>query len=174
MLCIVGVLLVLVFAPDPDTLTRRKLESRARDWQPTAVDGIRPQRSIIVDDANVVGEWTVSRRLDGSSLSISPSAPNAYSVAFSTAGCCGACRMQRAARFENGVLTLDEPVAEYYPAVYDTLYAIRANGEDLLLPAPFVQQFEEGLADDRDRSSRNFVMRQYVYRRPEAVEDDSE
>ena len=73
-------------------------------------------------------------------------------------------------RFENGVLTLNEPITECLPAVYDTLYVIRANGEDLLLPAAFVDDFEDGLADDED----DLVMRMAVYRRTESIQGDSD
>lgn len=171
-IAIVGVLAVLLLGPDSSTVARRKIERRARDWTPSAADRLRPDPSLIAPDIEIAGEWESRRHLNSCSLSIRQTASNAYAVDFATGGCMGGCAFQRSGCYRNGVLTLDGPVAEYMPAAYDTLYAIRVNGEELLLPAAYVERFGEAVVDGEVRS--DLTLRNSVYRRASPAQEDLE
>ena len=169
---IIGLLLLLLLAPDSATTARRNIERRAREWTPSAADRMRPYPSLVAPDVDIAGQWLSRRHLNSCSLSIRQTSSGAYAVDFRTGGCMGGCGFQRNAQYHNGVLALDGAVAEYMPAVYDTLYAICVNGEDLLLPATYVDQFAEAFADGEVRN--DLVLRDSVYRRAQAVQEDSQ
>lgn len=162
---ICGVLAAL-FSPSSSTIARRKIERRAREWRPPESDRKPPSTSLMAPDFNIAGMWAVRRHLNASSMTIVRKGPGEYSVAFSTAGCMGFCEFQRSARLQNGVITLDAAVAEYMPCAYETLYAVRANGEELLLPAAFVDEFEAEFV--RRQEVDHQMMKNWVFRRLEA------
>lgn len=84
----------------------------------------------------------------------------------------GGCAFQRSGRYRNGVLALDGPLAEYAPAAYDTLYAIRLKDEDFLLPAAYVDRFRQAVVDGKVHDE--LVLRNSVYRRVESAEERSD
>lgn len=164
-----GVLAAL-FSPDSWTVARRKIERRAREWAPSESDRKQPSASLMAPDFDIAGQWAVRRHLNSSSMTIVRTAPGEYSVAFSTAGCMGFCKFQRTARLQRGVITLDAAVAEYMPFAYDTLYAVRANGEELLLPAAFVDEFEAEF--EHRQGELDQMMKFYVFRRLEEFPEE--
>jgi hypothetical protein len=168
---IIGVF-ILLLAPDSSTVARREIERRARDWTPSADDRIRPDPSFIAPAMGIAGQWESRRHLNSCVLSIEQTSPGVYAVDFGTGGCMGGCKFERNARYRNGVLTLDKAVAEYAPAVYDMLYAIRLNGEELLLPAAYVKRFQEACVDGE--MSDEVLLRNCVYRRTASPQDDLE
>ena len=164
-------LLAALFLPDSATRTRWEIERRAREWEPSSADQRQPDPSFMAANVSIVGEWAVCRHRNGSSMTISENSPGKFTVLFSTYGCMGRCDFQRDARFDNGILTFDRPVSEYFPVAYDTLYAVRVAGDDLLLPAAFVTKFQHGLSDDGKQIADDLIVRMYVYRRAAAFED---
>jgi len=119
---------------------------------------------------DVTGEWLLLRHLEGNSMSIKRKAGAAYAVQFRTQGCLGCCNFERVGRFDNAVLVLDHPVAEYAPFAYDRFYAIRVDGEDMLLPATFVDAFQGAYErrEDAPQMWRN-ALGYYAFRRREKL-----
>ena len=145
-----GVSLLFFFVvPNSSSTTRRELERRARDWNPTTAPTLTDS-SMIAVDMDVAGEWLNKRRLDRSALKFTKLSEQQFDVDFDTSGCVGGCRFSRKASARDGVITFDGAVAEYSGRTYNTLYAIRVAGADYLAPADDVQGFEEALKSGSD------------------------
>jgi len=154
-----------LFLPDSATTARWEIERRARTWRPTSADRKQPDPSIMATDIDILGEWEVDRHRSGSSLTVTRASSPTFAVHFSTWGCVGQCEFDRTGRLRNGILKLDQPVAEYSRGAYDTLYSVRVNGEELLLPAAFVSEFQNRLAADHTNVSHDPVPSPCVFRR---------
>jgi len=144
----VAVLAILgghIFIPDSATSTRRSLERRAQNWKPSGVTTIT-DRSLLATDIALNGKWTTRRRLNHTAFTFAKLTDGKYDVQFSTGGCLGGCNLSRVGTLSDGVLVLDGAVAEYVPRTYDTLYAIRIDDADYLLPAESVRDFELAIA----------------------------
>lgn len=164
--------LLLLLAPDSATVARWNIERRAREWTPSAADRRRPDPLLVAPDIDIAGEWESRRHLNGCGLSIRRTSSDEYATDFTTGGCMGGCAFQRSGRYRNGELTLDGPLAEYAPAVYDTLYAICVNGEAFLLPAAYVDRFRQAVVDGKVHDE--LVLRNSVYRRVESAQERSD
>lgn len=145
MVAVLGILTSLIFVPDSATSTRRSLERRARDWKRSSVPTVT-DRSLIATDIALSGEWTTRRRLNHTAFTFVERTDGKYDVQFSTGGCLGGCKLSRVGTLSEGVLVLDRAVAEYVPRTYDTLYAIRIDDIEYLLPADSVRDFERAIA----------------------------
>lgn len=148
---VVSLLIVAGFfyVPDFATSTRLSLEGRARDWKPSGIPAV-PDSSMIATEIDLNGEWTTRRRLNHAAFAFAERTDGKYDVQFSTGGCCGGCNLSRVGTFIDGVLVLDGAVAEYLPRTYDTLYAIRIDDAEYLLPAESVPNFERAIASGSD------------------------
>lgn len=142
---VMAILASLVLIPDSATSTRRSLERRARNWKASNVPTIT-DRSLIATDIALNGEWTTRRRFNHTAFTFVKRTDGRYDVQFSTGGCFGGCKLSRIGTLSEGVIVLDGAVAEYLPRTYDTLFAIRIESVDYLLPAESVQHFEEAIA----------------------------
>jgi len=76
----------------------------------------------------------IQRRSDGN-----------YDIDFATSGCLSGWQLKRTGSYRDGVLTLDRPVREYCPITFKTMYAMRVDGKELLLPAPNVDDLLKAL-----------------------------
>jgi len=141
--------LAMIVVPDSATATRRSLERRAHNWKPSLVPNLS-DRSLIATDISLSGEWTTRRRLNHTAFTFSKRPDGKYDVQFSTGGCLGGCELTRIATLSDGAIILDGAVAEYVPRTYDTLYAIRIDNDEYLLPAENVPDFERDLASGTD------------------------
>lgn len=142
-LCIVGALSTLLL-PDSATMTRWRLEKRARDFTLAGVARLTDE-SIIAKDADITGTWISSHRLNRSAFTFSRRDDGRFDTDFSTSGCLGGCDLRRTASVNKGVIGLDAAVAEYIPRTYNTLYVIRIDGTEYLLPAEWLPDFEREL-----------------------------
>ncbi len=149
MVAVLAILAGFIFIPDSATSTRRSLERRARNWKPS-VDPIITDRSLIATDIALNGESTTRHRLNHTAFTFVKRKDGKYDVQFSTGGCLGGCELTRIAEFSHGVIILDGAVAEYVPRTYDTLYAIRIDNDEYLLPAESLPDFERDLASGSD------------------------
>jgi len=132
---------LLLLAPDNQTLKRWEMERRVRDWLPTDT-APRPPEHLLAPRMDLRGKWETKTRRHRSCLSVEVGPSGQYSVTIQN----GPCQFERSGRFEHGVLTLDQPVAEHAPRVtYRDLYAVATDREEFLVPSPFVQLFMEGL-----------------------------
>jgi hypothetical protein len=154
-------LAALAFLGDSATATRRELERRARTWTKGPLATLSDP-SLLAPDVDLSGQWVNRGRRSHAFFRFTERAPGSFDVLFSTGGCLGRCELTRTAEFKEGVLTLDGAVAEYAPRTYDTLYVIRLNAREYLLPAVSVAEFECELAAATDR------WKQYLFTRLEA------
>jgi len=146
---VLAILVCLIVVPDSATATRRSLERRARNWKPSLVPNLS-DRSLIATDISLSGEWATRRRLSHTAFTFAKRPDGQYGVQFSTGGCLGGCELTRIATFSDGAIMLDGAVAEYVPRTYDTIYAIRIDNDEYLLPAESVPDFERDLASGSD------------------------
>ncbi len=147
-LTVIAVLAVLagfILIPDSATSTRRSLERRARTWNSSNAY-ILTDLSLIPTDVDLNGEWATRRRLNHTTFKFSKRADGKYDVQFTTGGCLGGCELMRTAECSEGTIVLDGAVAEYMPRTYNTLYAIRIDDAEYLLPADNLSDFERALA----------------------------
>jgi hypothetical protein len=114
---------------------------------------------------DLAGTWSLRRHYDGSSLNIQTNPSGNYGVEFSTGSCQGGCKLERHGEFRDGVLTLDQPVAEYSHAVYQKLYAIRIADTDYIVPSPFVPAVAAALSSDGGAIVDEARFNRSVYRR---------
>lgn len=133
--------------PDSATVTRRSLEERAERFVAKGV-GALADKSMIATDVRLEGTWVCRSRLSGSAFVFSPRADGQFDAAFRTSGCLGGCDLGRVARLGGGVIRLDAAVAEYLPRTYDMLYVVRVDGNEYLLPAESLSDFERELDAD--------------------------
>lgn len=157
----VGILGALILIPDSATATRRSLERRAADWKRSALPTLT-DASLIATDISLAGEWMRRARLNHAAFTFVERIDQRYDVRFSTGGCLGGCEFSRIATVTEGVIVLDGTVAEYVPRTYDTIYAIRVDGGEFLLPAESVPDFE------RERDSGSEHWKWYVLSRARA------
>lgn len=148
LIAITGILAALLF-DDSATATRRSLERRARNWKPSMVPCLS-DLSLIATDVALPGEWTTRRRLNHTAFTFAERPDGQYDVQFSTGGCLGGCELTRIAKLSDGAIMLDGAVAEYVPRTYETLYAIRIDNDEYLLPAESVSDFERELVSGSD------------------------
>ena len=141
-----AIIVAFMVIPDSSTATRRRLERLATDWQPTSPRELA-DRSILAAEIDLSGEWSRGGRLAKSQLSFTARSDSSYDLQFNTGGCGGSCELARVATCSGGVITLDAAVAEYSDRVYTTLYAIRLEDREYLLPAESVLEFETRLAE---------------------------
>lgn len=149
---VVGVVTVLasvILIPDSATSTRWELERRARDWKRTAVPA-PADSSLISTNVDLTGEWGNQHRLTGSTFVFTKRSQRQYDAQFATTGCFGGCSFDRVASVDNGVVTLNEAVAEYRPRTYNTLYVIRVGETNYLVPAVGIREFERALTSGTD------------------------
>ena len=155
---------IALLGPDSATRARRAIMQRIRSWKPSAADTTAPDSRRLVPDLELVGHWSVRRHLNGSSLEIQKLPSGEFRVRFATGGCLGSYEAVQTATFRDGILTLDEPVAEYLPAVYDRLYAVRVADEVRLLPAARVSDVVWADDDSVEDKSGD----RWTYRRTDA------
>jgi len=146
---ILAVFAGMILIPDSATSTRWGLERRAQNWTPTIVPALADQ-SLLATDVELAGKWSNHHRLTRSSFAFSKTSDRGYDADFITGGCLGGCRLSRTASVQNGVVTLDRAVAEYILRTYNTLYAVRIDGQEYQVPAYGIQTFEQQLAFDSD------------------------
>src|SRR4051812_38512522 len=105
------------------------VERRLSKWKPGIVDQTTPSSAIWIKKADLTGKWSTEHYMDGSTLALTPTGPDTYSVEFTTAGCMAAWKLPRTATFRDGMLTFNKAVDEYAPATYDRVYTVRLNGK---------------------------------------------
>ncbi|MSR59558.1 MAG: prepilin-type N-terminal cleavage/methylation domain-containing protein [Planctomycetaceae bacterium] len=160
MLCLVilAILWSILFTDRP-AQTHQEIEKGIQNWKPSDHPIVQPNAEWIHPDMDIVGNWSVRRRLDSSALAIEKLDSGEYRVKFKTSGCLGGYDSERIGECRDGVLSLDKPLAEYFPGTYQKLYAVRVDESDCLLPAAFVPQFQAAVSTDPSR------LNWYVYRR---------
>jgi hypothetical protein len=156
--CIIVVLALLLLSPDTQSVTRRQLELRVRDWKPAPLD-LLSDSELLAGDIDLSGDWSTRLAHSGSSITFERRSDEDFNVHFSTGGCQGGCEWSRTAAFVEGVITMDRAVAPYDRRAFNTLYAIRIDGTDYLLAEPDVLRFEE----ERRRAVGNWGW--YVFKR---------
>ena len=144
-IAVIAILAGLIFIPDSATATRRDIERRARDWKPT-VAPILNDRSLIYKEMSLTGIWHTPRRLSRTEFTFDPRTDGRYDVRFRTGGCSGGCELSRTSTLVDGVILFDGAVVEYSRKTYDTMYAVRVDTNEYLLPAVNVVDFERELA----------------------------
>jgi hypothetical protein len=155
---VAAILAAVLVIPDTATSTRRQIERRARDFKAASVARLTDE-SILAADAVIAGSWIRRHRLNRSTFVFTPRPDGRLDVRFATGGCLGGCEFVRIASFANGVISLDGAIAEYLPRTYDTLYVIRVDGAEYLLPAQGLAEFEQKLRSEGDG------WQWYLYRR---------
>jgi hypothetical protein len=139
---IVAILAMVITVSGSSTGMRWQAEWKAWNWTPGPADRIRPDESLIAPGMAIAGTW---RATIGRLLTITPQENGEYSVLLSTGGCLGHWKLERTAKFHDGVLTLNHPLVEYAPNIYDTIYAVRVGGRDYLLAASDIGFFQKEL-----------------------------
>ena len=105
------------------------IEEDLAKWMPDHTNLAALISAILKPGMNVAGEWAA----DDSTMTITASQKETYSIAFSTGGCLGDWDLPRTGRYSDGILRLSQPVQEYCPFTYDTLYAVAVGGCDYLI-----------------------------------------
>lgn len=150
LIAITAILAAVIFIPDAAKTTRRQLERRAGEWNRTTAP-VLSESSLIAADMSLIGKWVNRHRLNHSAFTFANRMDGRFDVGFSTGGCLGGCEMSRVGTMVDGAVVLDGAVAEYSGPVYDTIYAIRVNNRECLLPAANVPAFERELNAGSDR-----------------------
>jgi hypothetical protein len=140
-----GSLAVAIGGPFVSDLTNPWWEVKARRWTPGPADLMRPPEALIAKDVDISGDWSRSG-MDTVGFSFRPRPDGGYDVDGGTGGCLDRWTFQRTATCLDGVIKLDRPIAEYRPVVYDTLYVVRYDGGEYLLPACSVSDFNQWTA----------------------------
>jgi hypothetical protein len=102
--------------------------------------------ALIATDINIAGDWLERGRHHSTSFSFSPLASGSFDAQFKTHGCSGGAAFSRQATWRAGTIRLDRAVADILGRTYDTLYAMRLDGTEYLLPSACVENFEQELA----------------------------
>ncbi len=144
-IAVVAILACLIFIPDSGTATRRDMERRARDRKLTVAPFLN-DRSLIDTEISLTGQWRTTRRLSHTEFTFIPRTDGRYDVRFRAGGCGGGCELSRTATITDGVILFDGAVVEYSRKTYDTIYAVRVDADEYLLPAENVVDFERELA----------------------------
>ena len=124
-----------------------------------------PPRWLRMPQVDVVGEWSISRGLNGSTMRITRATDGGYDVAFSTRGCIGGWKLNRKAVYADGVLELDRCVREYFPIESKTYYVVRVDGVEGLVAASAVPKLLKSLDLLGYALADSFEVRFYVMRR---------
>ncbi len=162
---IVSLLCFLAASPDSAEQTQQSIKHRIRQWRPDEEATTQPDSRLLCPNMSITGAWSLKLHLTSSSLAISERATGEFEVQFCTGGCLGGIRLARTGRFEGGILCLDQPVAEYRPATYTKLYAIRWDGEAYLLPSMYVDEFLASLSSDKKRIVDDLGFRRSLFAR---------
>lgn len=123
-----------------------ELESGRVEWalDPEERVGIPVRR--LAGHALASGRWETPRReSEGASLILAEgaSSPGELGVEFTTSsGCLRGWSLRRRARFEDGQLTLNYPVREVDGPAYQTLDLKYLSGSGVLVPFPWIRDFE--------------------------------
>ena len=141
------------------------METELAKWSPSSEDMKVPRESLRDRSMNVTGEWIGRTGMDYAALSIKPRSGNEYDVTFATGGCLSDWQLRRIGKYAHGVLTLDRPVQEYCPITFNTLYAIRIDGKELLLPAGNTTELMEDVDSDGHAKSNSIGVSFYTYGR---------
>ncbi|HEY3244901.1 MAG TPA: hypothetical protein VGM03_16290 [Phycisphaerae bacterium] len=114
---------------------------------------------------DIEGDWIRRTRLDSARMRVKHRSSNHYDVEFATSGCLSRWQLKRTGSYRDGVLTLNRPVQEYCPITFNTLYAIRADGKELLVPAPNIADLLKDLDDNGNSRPNTIGARFYTYGR---------
>jgi len=147
-----------ILTPSPQDAAERAIERRAALWERGEVP-VLSDASLIAGDAVLHGEWRREGRRERHVYHFSGRADGTFGVYFTTNNH-GTCDFSRTATFSEGVINLDKAVAHAMGEAYDTLYAVRIDGADYLIPAPHVENFERELAAE-DGGWRRFVFKPF-------------
>ncbi len=98
---------------------------------------------LIDTSVDLEGQWVTDGFLTASNLQIQRRPSGRYDVRMYTSGCLDAWGLTRTGDFESGKLILDRPILEYSSLEYDTLYAIRVQDREYLLPKDSVRYILE-------------------------------
>ncbi len=137
-----------------------EVEGELDNWDPTQESTITPLAAISAPDIDIAGTWVAS----GSTLEVHRNTDH-FDVMFSTGGSVRWWKLNRAGRFNDGVLALDRPVKEYCPMTYSKLFAVRVAGEEFLVPSVRLAQFQIWLSADGTPQQAMWTPRLYSFRR---------
>ncbi len=143
----------------------RYVEAELAKWSPKAADLQVPPEKLRDSSIEVEGDWIGRTGMDSARMSIQRRSSNDYDIDFATSGCLSHWELRRTGTYRDGVLTLDRPVQEYCPITFKTLYAIRVDGKELLLPASNVSNLLKDLDDDGRSRPNTIGVRFYTYGR---------
>lgn len=101
-----------------------------------------PTRGELVADVELAGRWSVSRGLDYTSIDFKQKQDGTYDVRFMSGGCMGIRILEREASYAGSMVSFNEPVSEYAPAIYTRMYTIRFRDTLYLLASARVTTFE--------------------------------
>jgi hypothetical protein len=141
----------------------REVEAELAKWSPTTADAQVPPEKLRDRSIGIEGEWIGRTGMDSARLNIKRRPDNDYEVEFATSGCLSRWRLTRKGTYRDGTLTLDRPVQEYCPITFKTLYAIRVDGKELLLPAPSVAELLKDLDDSGNSKPHTIGVSFYTY-----------
>lgn len=145
---------------------QREAERRIRNWQPTKQDSQRPDERLMFRDTEISGMWQCKlSRYKGSRLSVEGEPSGTFRVHFSSGGCLGHFEAERTGHFENGVLVLNQPVAEYCGGIYHILFVVAVCGDEYLVPSIYVDKFQAALSADLASVSDDLTVKMHSYRR---------
>jgi hypothetical protein len=134
------------------------MEAKLAWWSPKAKDLQMPPEKLRDGSIDIEGDWIRRTRLDSARMRVKHRSSNHYDVEFATSGCLSRWQLKRTGSYRDGVLTLNRPVQEYCPITFNTLYAIRADGKELLVPAPNTADLLKDLDDMGIRDLTRLVL----------------
>lgn len=153
---------------DADKWTREssaRMEAELAKWTPSATDKQVPPEKLRDRSFDIEGDWIGRTGMDSAQMSIKRRSDREYDIDFATGGCLDHWKLKRTGSYHDGVLTLDRPVQEYCPITFKTMYAIRVDGKELLLPAPNVDDLLKDLDNSGNSRSGTIGVSFYTYGR---------
>ncbi|MDX2199687.1 MAG: hypothetical protein SF069_12045 [Phycisphaerae bacterium] len=157
---------MLLIEPTPPTAFADAMDKYiSENCRATPFAETAPPMSLRLLTADIVGQWSISRGLDGSTMRVTRATDGGYEVAFSTRGCIGGWKLNRKAVYADGVLELDRCVREYFPVESKTYYVVRVDGLEGLVAASAVPKLLKGLDIQGNSLADSFEVRMYLMRR---------
>lgn len=153
---------------DADKWTREsstRMEAELAKRSPGSADKQVPPEKLRDRSLDIEGDWIGRTGMDSAQMSIKRRSEREYDIDFATGGCLGHWKLKRTGSYHEGVLTLDRPVQEYCPITFKTLYAVRVDGKELLLPASNIDDLLRDLYNSGNSRPGTIGVSFYTYGR---------
>lgn len=152
--------------------TSKLAEEELADWKPESECPTKLHESLLDNALDPAGRWVNNCVHDaGNTLTLVRTAEGEYEVIFRTSGGLLSWQLSRTATYRDGVLTLNRPVQEYAPWIYQRLYPARIDGNQYLIPSHGVPEVHKEALPFAHGFAETTAAHCYAYRRSDPVKE---